>query len=210
MIGKNLPKPIRVNLLSHWLGCLVAWITGWRLEGEFPNIPKFVIIVAPHTSNWDLPTAVMLSFVARIHGSWMGKHSIFWPPLSWILRGLGGFPVERSSHHGLVKQAVDELARRDIMVLGLAPEVTRSCTEYWKSGFYQIALHAGVPVVPCYLDYQRGIGCITDAITLTGHIKTDMDKIRAVYASVIPRHPELQGPLRIKDEDDTSLLNPPQ
>lgn len=210
MIGKDLPKPLRVNVFFHWLGCVVAWITGWRVEGEFPDIPKFVVIVAPHTSNWDLPTAVMLSFVVRIHGSWMGKHTIFWPPLSWILYGLGGFPVERSSHHGIVKQAVDEFARRDIMLLALAPEGTRSRTEHWKSGFYQIALHAGVPVVPCYLDYSRKLGCITSAITLTGNIKNDMDKLRAVYATAVPRFPELQGPVRLQNEEDASLLNSPQ
>ncbi len=210
MIGKNLPKPLRVNVLFHWLGCVVAWITGWRVEGEFPDIPKFVVVVGPHTSNWDLPTAVMLSFVVRIRGTWMGKHTIFWPPLSWLLRFLGGIPVERSHAHNMVRQAVREFERRDIMLLALAPEGTRSRTEYWKSGFYQIALHGGVPVVPCYLDYARKLGCITAPVPLTGHIKNDMDKIRAAYAGVTPRHPELQGPVRLKNEDTTSLLNPPQ
>lgn len=201
MQGKDLPQPIRTPLLLHWIGCLVSWMTGWRGVGDLPNVQKYVIIVAPHTSNWDLPVCILLSFLLRVRGYWFGKHTIFRPPLGWILRAYGGIPIDRRAHHSVVHQAAALFAAHEVIVLGIAPEGTRAYTEYWKSGFYHIAVEAGVPIALGFVDFQRKVGGIGALVYPTGNIKADMDIIRAFYSGVSPRHPELRSAMRLQEED---------
>lgn len=190
----------RLNRGFGWLGRFVSWITGWHLEGEEPNCSKFIGVVAPHTSNWDLPIAMMGMFIYRIQANFAVKHTIFWWPLGPILRYLGAIPVERSTHHSMVQQLVAAFKTRDSLVLGIAPEGTRARTECWKSGFYHIAHEAGVPLVLCYIDYKRKhYGC-GPTIFLTGDVDADMARVAAFYATVTPRFPELMGPVRIKEQ----------
>jgi 1-acyl-sn-glycerol-3-phosphate acyltransferase len=181
---------------------------GWQFEGDVPVVEKCVALGVPHTSNWD---GVLLLAVARSLGiemSFMIKNDWLRGPLGPLMRRLGAIGINHSRSTNVVDAMVDELRRRDRLWLVIPPEGTRSRAEYWKSGFYHIALGAGVPVVPGYLDYGRkriGLGA---PIHLTGDVQDDMDRIRAFYAQHAPtaQTPEDFGPIRLRDEaTDASL-----
>jgi len=195
-------KRPRVNIILHLIGRLVMWAAGWRIEGKEPDLAKYVVIVAPHTSNWDLPLFLFASFVERIKGDWLGKHTVFWWPLGPVLRAFGGIPLDRGSSRNLVQQVVDEFNARDRMILGLAPEGTRSRMPYWRSGFYHIALQAQVPIVLIFADYGRKVCGWGPTIYPTGDITADMDQIRGFCSTITPLRPDQVGPMRLREEKD--------
>ena len=144
-----------------------------------------------------------ISFVYGVKLSWLAKDTLFRPPLGWLLRRLGGMPVDRSTRHGLVAEAARSFDASDSLVLVVAPEGTRSRSEYWRSGFYHIARAAGVPIVPGFLDYPRRRGGFGPAIEITGNPGADMDVIRAFYRDKTGRRPQLYGPVRMREEDES-------
>jgi 1-acyl-sn-glycerol-3-phosphate acyltransferase len=174
--------------------------TGWRFEGEIISDPKYILIAAPHTTNWDLMYMLAVAFEYDIHISWMGKAELFRGVAGPIMRGLGGVPVKRDKARNLVQQMVDEFEKRDQMVLAVPPEGTRSYREHWKSGFYHIARMAGVRIVPGFLDYSRKIAGFGPALTPTDDIAADMDILRDFYADKAAKFPEKFCPPRLKDE----------
>ncbi len=177
-------------------------LTGWKVVGGPPDAPKCVVIAAPHTSNWDLVFMLAMAGALGIRISWMGKDAIFRAPFGSIMRGLGGIPVRRHAAHNVVEQMVEAFAAADRLLLAIPAEGTRSRAEYWKSGFYHIARGANVPVVPSYLDYRRKVGGFAPPIMLTGEVTADMDRFRAVYASVEGKRAADQGPVRLREEMD--------
>lgn len=179
-----------LNKLLRWQALLLLKIFGWRTKGRLPDCRKYVVIVVPHTSNWDLPVGLVLAFALKIKPYWMGKDSIFRWPFGTLFKWLGGIPVVRSKPTGMVQQSIQVLRESEEMVLAIAPEGTRARTAHWKSGFYHIAKGAGVPIVLAFMDFRRKVGGIGPAIIPTGDIEADMKKIRAFYAGVEPRHPE--------------------
>lgn len=178
---------------------------GWRFVGEPPQPRRAVCLAVPHTDNLDGVLLVLLAGSAGMPITWMIKQE--WtraPVIGWLVRRAGGLGVDRSQRTGLVEAMVDELSRRDELHLVIPPEGTRSRAEYWKSGFYRIALGAGVPVVPGFLDYARKVGGFGEPIALTGDAEADMDRIREFYgddAAAMARHPERFGPIRLREED---------
>ena len=159
-----------------------------------PNVPKAVLIVAPHTSGWDVVYAVAAMLALGIRARWMAKHTLFRPPLGAVLRYLGGLAIERSSHHGVVQQAIAAFNREPKLVLGIAPEGTRSRVHEWKTGFYHIARGARVPIVCVFLDYeQRRLG-FGPSLEPSGDIHADMDVLRRFYSRKVGHHPELFDP----------------
>jgi 1-acyl-sn-glycerol-3-phosphate acyltransferase len=174
---------------------------GWRVAGAVPPYPKFVVIGAPHTSNWDLPILLASSWTLGVHLHWLAKRELFAPAVRRTLEGLGGIPVDRSAPQGLVGQLVERFERVDRLALMVPPDGTRARREAWRSGFYQIALGAGVPVVASYADYRRREAGIAGSVRLSGVLRDDMDAIRALYRDVTPRHPELATPIRLPAED---------
>jgi len=190
------PDQPKLNWLAraiYWL--LIQWYerTGWRAVGELPPYPKFVIVGASHTSNWDflvfLGTIRMLGRQVRF----IGKHSLFRWPLGGFMRGLGGVPVNRSATKDLVRQVVDQFDSHDDFALIVAAEGTRSYTTKWRTGFYQIALQAGVPIVCAGPDYPTRRGVIGPVIHPTGDYDLDMKPAFAFFHSLTPRHPERAG-----------------
>ena len=165
-------------------------IFGWKKEGQMPDVPKCVMIAAPHTTNWELPTALMLAFVFRIKIYWMGKNSLFRFPFGGLLRWLGGIPVERGKSTGLVARTIEAFDDNEELIILMTPEGTRSKTGNWRTGFYHMARGAGVPIVPAYLDYRRKAGGIGPVFNPTGDIDADMREIRAFYADVTGKHPD--------------------
>ena len=189
--------------LKRQLGQLLLRLSGWQGEGEKPALRKYVLIAAPHTSNWDLVYMLAMSFVYDVKISWLAKHTLFRPPLGWFLRRLGGMPVDRRSRHGLVAEAAQSFDASDSLVLMVAPEGTRRRSDYWRSGFYHIARAAGVPIVLGFLDYRRRRGGFGPAIETTRNPRTDMDVIRAFYRDKTGRRPQLQGAMRLREEEES-------
>jgi 1-acyl-sn-glycerol-3-phosphate acyltransferase len=194
---KDLQKIVR-----RWIARKLLTILGWKIEGERPPYERYVLIAAPHTSNWDFP--LMLAFAAAfdIKVSWMAKHNLFFPPMGWIMHGLGGIPIRRHKKGNMVISMIDTFKQVDSLVLVVPTEGTRARTDYWKSGFYHIAHGAGIPIVPSYLDYANKRGGFGPALMTTGDINSDMPYFREFYAPMRGRTPELFGPIRLREESD--------
>ncbi|GAA4352697.1 lysophospholipid acyltransferase family protein [Kangiella taiwanensis] len=173
---------------------------GWKVVGELPKFDKCVMIFAPHTSNWDFVLMLMTRFCYKMDVAYLGKHTLFKPPLGWFFRWVGGIPVERSTKKNVVKQIVEQIQERDKVHLAIAPEGTRSKKPYWKSGFYHIAVQAGVPIVFTFLDTKTKTLGIGDFIQPTGEIQSDMDKIRDFYKDKSGIKPELASDIQIEDK----------
>lgn len=179
------------------LQTLAKWIIsvfGWKTVGEIPPINKAVFIAAYHTSNWDGFWLLVYKFALNVDVTFLAKHTLFWWPLGSFLRKLGAVPIDRGHTHATVQQLVEDFGTRDHLFLALAPEGTRKWQPYWKSGFYQVAKKAGVPIVLVYIDYRKkemGIG-----ITIQpGDRDRDLVLMREFYRGVTPRHPANQGPV---------------
>ncbi|GAA4878426.1 lysophospholipid acyltransferase family protein [Ferrimonas pelagia] len=130
-------------------------LAGWRIEGQLPQVRQFVIIVAPHTSNWDFVIGVLARTVLQIPARFIGKHQLFRPPLGWLMRALGGRPVVRTRSNNLVDGVIQLFQQEPDFVLALAPEGTRSPVPRLKTGFYHIAQGADVPIVPVAFDFRH-------------------------------------------------------
>lgn len=135
---------------------LVFRITGWKIAGDVPrHLKKYIIIVAPHTSNWDFPLGVAVRSIMGFKSNFLGKKELFAPPFGWIFKRLGGFPVDRSRSSHLVDEVAEIIKREDHFVIAVAPEGTRKNVLKWKTGFYHIAVKAGIPIVMAGMDYSR-------------------------------------------------------
>jgi 1-acyl-sn-glycerol-3-phosphate acyltransferase len=172
---------------------LLFRLAGWRTEGAAPSAGRFVIIAAPHTSNWD---AVILLVAARIFDlplAWFVKDSWFFFPMGGLMRRLGGVPIDRSGRHGVVEQAIAQLKSSERLALAVPPEGTRGRAPYWKTGFYHIARGADVPIVLGFIDYGRKVAGLGPAFTPTGDLQRDFEVFRAFYENVQPKHPDKKG-----------------
>lgn len=165
------------------------------------------MIAAPHTTSWDLPFMLATAYAMRVPISWMGKKELFRFPFGWILRGLGGVPVDRGSRGGRVASAVDAFKKTPGLVLAVPAEGTRKGGGQWKSGFYYIAHGANVPIGLGYLDYARKTCGLGGFVTPTGDMRADMDRIRAFYVDVRGKHPALEGEVRLVEEDLADDVN---
>ncbi len=199
MANQQLP---RCGPVAHFLGRVWVKLFGWKIEGKAPPIAKCVFIAAPHTSNWDMPHMLGVSWDLGIKVAWMGKKQIFRWPFEGFMKALGGIPVDRSAKHRMVDKVADLFNESDAMYLVVPVSGTRSRTEYWKSGFYHIARAANVPILCSYLDYTKGTTGIDLVLEPTGDIVADMDKLREFYAPFEGRFPELQSRIRLREEDD--------
>jgi 1-acyl-sn-glycerol-3-phosphate acyltransferase len=189
------------TVIKYWLGKSYLDLFGWRLKTEIPSHDKFVLIAAPHTSGWDLPFMIATSYVMRIPISWMGKQELFRPPFGWLMRALGGIPIDRSARKDRVARAIEEFTRAEHLVLAVSAEGTRGGVDYWKSGFYRIALGAKVPIGLGYLDFAQKTCGIGGFITPTGDMRADMDQVRAFYKDIRGKHPEKESVPRLREED---------
>ena len=164
-------------------------LLGWRMTGSLPDLPKMVMAAGPHTSNWDFLVGVGAMYSAGFKVSFLGKDSLFRPPLGWIMRWLGGRPVDRTTSHGLVGEYIRQIQESRTFILALAPEGTRKPTRDWKTGFWHVAKGAGLPIVLGYFDYgvkEVGFG----PVIWPGELEEDMRTIQAFYATKRGRNPE--------------------
>lgn len=187
------PQIPRANSpLGRAVGQLMLKLMGWEVRGQFPNCNKFVAAVAPHTSNWDFFVAIAVKLALDVDIRFLGKHSIFIPPVSWLLRHWGGIAVRRDSPHGMVEQVSRIFAEKDALVLGLAPEGTRKHTPEWKKGFIYIAQAAQVPIVPMAIDYRNKTFTIMPPIQSDTEEEVDMllAKVKSGYNKFMAKYPQ--------------------
>ncbi len=173
--------PSRGNRFSRGLGRLALCAIGWKIDGVLPNYPKMVVIVAPHTSNWDFPLGVTGLFALGVKLTFLAKHSLFNPPLGTVMRWLGGVPVKRVVREDTVAIEIGEFQRNDRWVLALAPEGTRKFVESWRSGFYHVAIGAPAPIIPVGFDYSTKTIWIMEAFHPTGSFAADVRLLRGLY-----------------------------
>jgi 1-acyl-sn-glycerol-3-phosphate acyltransferase len=183
------------SLLSRAVRAVIMWLYrryDWTATGEIPEPRRFVIIAAPHTSNWDFVYYIGLTQTLGIMPHFMAKTALFRWPMGNFMLDMGGVPVDRKKGGNYVQAMIDEFAKRDEFMLTIAPEGTRGSVKQWKTGFYHIALGAGVPMVVGMMDYGKRTGGLGPAIWPTGDYEADMAKVAELYARVTAKHPERQ------------------
>jgi 1-acyl-sn-glycerol-3-phosphate acyltransferase len=186
--GNAIPR--RGNWFSRTLAATVLQLFGWKAVGQLPNLPKFLLVGAPHTSNLDGVLAVFVLMAAGLELHWMVKKEVLDNPFGGLLRWLGGVAVDRKSPQDVVGQIVERFEKRAKFVVVIAPEGTRKRVERWKTGFYRIALAAKVPMVLVYADYARREVGIGPVMQPSGDLEKDMAEIRAFFSTITPRHPD--------------------
>lgn len=181
--------PILTPLL-RLLAILLLKLSGWKAVGRPLENARFVLIGAPHTSNWDFVLMLLVVLKLRLKLFWMGKNSLFPAPIGWLMKWLGGIPVDRSRHHNLVDHTVRQYQENPELIVLIPPEGTRSRVKEWKTGFYHIAVNAQVPVLMGYIDASKKEAGLADFFHPTGNIEVDMPAIRAFYADKTGINPE--------------------
>jgi 1-acyl-sn-glycerol-3-phosphate acyltransferase len=181
--------PSRGGTVLRVAGRALFALLGWRVEGRMPNIPRCVIIVAPHTSNWDFVIGLLALLALDLRVTWLGKHQIFRPPFGRLLRWLGGVPVDRSAPDGVVEQAAAVLAPPRSAFVAVAPEGTRRKVERWKSGFWRIARRAGVPILPVAFDFRTRAVVLGEPYLPTGDYVADLAELQGRFRAEMARNP---------------------
>lgn len=177
---------------------LIGWNT---VDGRTDKDERFLMIIAPHTSNWDFINIYMVAVSLGIPGYWLGKHTLFKGPFGPIMKWLGGVPVVRSRSMNLVDQCIKAYDNDPKMMLAITPEGTRSRVKEWRTGFYHIAVGGKVPIAMAYLDYKRKEGGVWELFRPTGDIEKDLPRIRAFYRDITPKHPENFDPGPLPPEE---------
>lgn len=173
------------------LALLSFKIFGWKIVGEFPKeLKKYVVAVAPHTSNWDFLVGICARSILRMKNTkFLGKSSLFKPPFGWIFRALGGYPVDREHKHDMVEQVAALIRSQDQFILGIAPEGTRKKVEKFKTGFYYIAKAAGIPIIPVGFDFLKR-EVILGKPLMPHDFEKDMGTLKIFYRSITGKNPE--------------------
>ncbi|MDX1414800.1 MAG: lysophospholipid acyltransferase family protein [Candidatus Promineifilaceae bacterium] len=181
--------PIRGNRLTRFLGRAQMAMMGWRFAGELPDLPKMVLILAPHTSNMDFIVGLAPLFALGLRLSFMAKSQLFWEPFGTYLRWLGSVPIDRSAPGGVVRQAVRQFEGNDKFLLVITPEGTRTKVKQWKTGFYVIAKHAEVPILPLVFDYGQREVRFEELLVPSGDLEKDLKILKSYYHPSQARNP---------------------
>jgi len=175
-----------LSYIFHILARTIMRLLGWRVDGELPDIPKYVLIGAPHTSNWDYVLFLGVMFSLRMDARVMVKADVFVFPIGWFFRYCGGYPVDRKKSTGLVEQMVDAIKAEDKFILAIAPEGTRSYVTDWKRGFHHIAKGAEIPIVMAQVDGKsKTIHILKEPFHPTDDIEADMEAIKGNFEGVV-------------------------
>jgi len=202
-IGDQLPR-------KGGLGKSILRLAGWKIEGELPNVPKFIHIVGPHTSNWDFPVGVLARMALGLDMRFMGKEALFEGFQGKIMRSMGGIPVSLQRGLGETDRLAAEIKAADKYILTITPEGSRFLRTTWRTGYYFIAWKAGIPLVPVYFDFEKKIVGYGDSWMPTGDFNTDVQRVndyfknRAAYQPNWFRLHETVHP--ITDEESPELL----
>lgn len=173
--------PRRGGWITPAIGMVLMRLFGWRATGEFPNIRKVMVAVAPHTSNWDFTVGVMIMWALDLRLNFFGKHTLFKGMFGKWMRSIGGIPVDRDSAHGLVGEAVNAFNERETLWFAIAPEGTRKKVERFKSGFMHIATQANVPVLLVSFDLVDRTVHFGEVLQPSGDVAADVAYIEAYF-----------------------------
>jgi 1-acyl-sn-glycerol-3-phosphate acyltransferase len=193
-------RPVR-----RFLSSLFLRLTGWKADGVRPEPNQFVLIAAPHTTNWDFVYLLVFASYYEIQISWMGKDSLFRRPFGSLMRALGGIPVRRHKRENLVDSMARAFEDHPTLRLVVPAEGTRGHVDYWKSGFYHIARTAEVPIIMSFLDYTSKTGGFGPAFSPSGDLGRDMDSIRKFYDGRQGKYPAKFGRIRLREEEEDLL-----
>jgi len=183
------PSTPRVHgRFTRWLGRNLLRLCGWKVAGELPDQKKLIFIIAPHTSNWDFIWGLLAKWALDLRVEFMAKRSLFWGPLGWFLRRIGGIPVDRKAADGLVESVAQRFDDVDKRWLVITPEGTRSAVDRWKSGFWRIAKQAQVPILCAYFHYPEKTVGIGPLFMPGDDIGTDMQRLREIYSKWLGKH----------------------
>ena len=160
------------------------------MVGNIPGEKKYIIIVAPHTSNWDYVVGQLFYICRGMRAKVMIKKELFYFPLGILLRSLGGIPVDRQRKTDIVDQMIRQFEINDSFVLTITPEGTRKKVSEWKTGFHRIATGANVPVLLGFFDYKRKLVGTDELIYMSGNLEADMLRIKKFYRNIHPKYPE--------------------
>jgi 1-acyl-sn-glycerol-3-phosphate acyltransferase len=179
--------------MFRFLAKFIFKIAGWNVEGNFPaGLKKYIIAVAPHTSNWDFPIGVLARSVLHIEkAKFLGKDSLFKPPFGWFFRWLGGYPVDRSGRHDMVQQVVNIFNKHDDFIVAMAPEGTRKKVDKLRTGFYFIAKGANIPIIPVGFDFEKKLIKVSEPFYPTNNQDQDMQSLIEFYRKIKGKNPEL-------------------
>ena len=187
---------------AHWLSAALLRLVGWRLmDAPEPHPPKAVVMIYPHTSNWDFPLGLLYRFSAAQPIHWAAKDTLFFWPIGVLFRAIGGVPVNRRERTGFVDQMTKEFAANPHFWLGIAPEGTRSATGHLKSGFYRLALNARVPLALAAIDFARREVGVFGYLEPSGNESADLAALAAAYAGRRGKHPHQQAPIVFPEID---------
>jgi 1-acyl-sn-glycerol-3-phosphate acyltransferase len=184
-----------ITPVLRYLSSFFLRLLGWRVQGQLPDIPKFIIVGAPHTSNWDFVMFLALAFTLKGNLRYMGKKELFYWPYGGFFRWCGGVPVDRSKPQGLVEQTVRAIQATDHFQLVITPEGTRKAVSEWKRGFYHIAKNAGIPIVAGYVDSRTRTTGIGPTFMLTDDIEADIKTMQAFFKDKVGINPGLTSGL---------------
>ncbi len=168
---------------------LILRLVGWRVEGKLPDLPKFILIAGPHTSNWDFLMFLGVIFHLKANVKFMGKAELFRNPFGWFFYWCGGIPVDRKKSQGLVEQMVDACGKSDKFILTIAPEGTRYKVSDWKMGFYHIAKNAGIPVAMAIVDGANKTMHVGQVFHLTENMDADIKTIKGFFNGMVGINP---------------------
>jgi 1-acyl-sn-glycerol-3-phosphate acyltransferase len=176
--------------ISSWMCRVYMSLVGWKMRGDWPDLPKVILLAAPHTSNWDGLLMLATAGAYRLKLKWMGKKSLVAGPFGGIMRGLGVLPVDREAKNGLVGSVSEAIKAASDVILAISPEGTRTRVEEWKKGFYLIAHAAKVPIVFSVLDFKTKIVTISGWLMPSGDFDADWSLIRSHYAKAEGKYNE--------------------
>lgn len=174
---------------------------GWEIQGKAPRLARYILVGAPHTSNWDFIYGMAIGLATGVQCYWVGKHTLFWGPFNWVMRWMGGIPLDRKGRcrrGSLVEQTVCTFKLHRKLGLVICPEGTRSKGERWHTGFYHMAKNAGIPIVLAFLDFKNKTGGFGPIIEPGDDMEKDLSEIQAFYADIHGKYPEDFSPVTQK------------
>jgi 1-acyl-sn-glycerol-3-phosphate acyltransferase len=178
-----------LTTVLRFLANSILRLIGWQVTGTLPNLPKYILIGAPHTSNWDFVLFLGAILHLKANVKFMGKAELFRNPFGWFFYWCGGIPVDRKKSTGLVEQMVEACRKSDQFILTIAPEGTRHFVTEWKMGFYHIANNAGIPIVMAKVDGRNKTLHVGQVYHPTGSLETDIQAIKANFDGMIGINP---------------------
>jgi len=177
--------------MSRFLYNFFFKLFGWKIDGMLSQEKKYIIIVAPHTSNWDFMIGLCVRSILRFDAKFLGKKELFRFPFGALFRWLGGVPVDRSRNANMVDAVADLFNRHEALIIAIAPEGTRKYVEKWKTGFYFIALKANIPILMASFDYPSKTVFAGKPLYPTGDLDADMKIIFEFYRDKRGKFPKL-------------------